>query len=449
VQTIKAEGAGAAGLFDRPEWEGEIDGDGPDLSAVAGTALEPLLTEDLARRLQPLFETRVERTMFSPNLDGTEIAVALDHGEIVGGGHAVPVAELELELMHGSAGAVFAFASGLAKAVPVRLSARSKSDRGYALLDPGPFKPERAAQVRLDPGMATADAFRLIARSCLHQLVANEPGVVAGMPEALHQMRVGMRRLRAAMSVFGDVVADNEIEAAKRELRWIAARLGPTRDLDVLIAETLTPLRKAHPRRKDLAAVAAEAERRRTAALAKTVAAVRSARFGRAMLAVTRWIEVGGWTADADHAERRAMPVAAFAAEQLARRRATVLKRGRRLARLDAETRHEFRIRVKKLRYATEFFASLAETKTRRKRRDAALDAMRRLQDALGELNDIAVHERFVRGIVEAALPASGRSFAAGLLLGHHEERTKPLLAAACRAFDELSEGRRYWEKAD
>ena len=36
-------GSAAAGLFDRDEWEAEIDHAGPDLTAAAGTALEPLL----------------------------------------------------------------------------------------------------------------------------------------------------------------------------------------------------------------------------------------------------------------------------------------------------------------------------------------------------------------------------------------------------------------------
>ncbi len=62
IQTIKA--AGNAGPFERDEWEAEIGGEKPDLNLVQGTALEPLLNNKLRRRLKPLFETRVQRTVY-------------------------------------------------------------------------------------------------------------------------------------------------------------------------------------------------------------------------------------------------------------------------------------------------------------------------------------------------------------------------------------------------
>ena len=43
-----------------------------------------------------------------------------------------------------------------------------------------------------------------------------------------------LRRLRAAISLFSAVVADDRTEAIKTELRWLAQELGPARDLDTL-----------------------------------------------------------------------------------------------------------------------------------------------------------------------------------------------------------------------
>jgi triphosphatase len=62
VQTIKA--TGNLGPFERDEWEAEIVGENPDLSLARGTALESLLNNKLRQQLKPLFETRVQRTVY-------------------------------------------------------------------------------------------------------------------------------------------------------------------------------------------------------------------------------------------------------------------------------------------------------------------------------------------------------------------------------------------------
>jgi CHAD domain-containing protein len=69
-----------------------------------------------------------------------------------------------------------------------------------------------------------------------------------------------------------------------------------------------------------------------------------------------------------------------------------VLKQGPRLPKLSPHRRHEVRIEVKKLRYASEFFASLAEAPKARKRAQTFNAALRPLQEALGDLNDLATH---------------------------------------------------------
>ena len=58
---------------------------------------------------------------------------------------------------------------------------------------------------------------------------------------------------------------------------------------------------------------------------------------------------------------------------------------------LDSEERHQVRIEIKKLRYATEFFESLFKGGGAKKRKRAALSTLEALQETLGELNDIAV----------------------------------------------------------
>ena len=62
LQTIKA--ANNVEPLERDEWEAELSGREPDLNLAKDTALEPLITNKLRRRLRPLFETRVQRTVY-------------------------------------------------------------------------------------------------------------------------------------------------------------------------------------------------------------------------------------------------------------------------------------------------------------------------------------------------------------------------------------------------
>jgi CHAD domain-containing protein len=60
---------------------------------------------------------------------------------------------------------------------------------------------------------------------------------------------------------------------------------------------------------------------------------------------------------------------------------------------LDSRSRHKLRIQAKKVRYASEFFAGLFPGKKALKRREKFLSGLESVQDCLGDLNDIAVHE--------------------------------------------------------
>ena len=95
VQTIKSTN-GSAGVFDRSEWEQEIKQCDIDLIAARDTALEPLLSVRVRNALRPVFETRVERTIYQLKRNGSDIEVALDRGEVDAGGRQTAIHELEL-----------------------------------------------------------------------------------------------------------------------------------------------------------------------------------------------------------------------------------------------------------------------------------------------------------------------------------------------------------------
>jgi triphosphatase len=98
VQTIKRADRRNEVVLNRDEWENDIQSDLPDLNSVKGTALEPLLSKKLCRALKPVFETRVQRTIYPIKGGKSEIEVSIDKGLITARGRSTQVNEIELEL---------------------------------------------------------------------------------------------------------------------------------------------------------------------------------------------------------------------------------------------------------------------------------------------------------------------------------------------------------------
>jgi CHAD domain-containing protein len=140
------------------------------------------------------------------------------------------------------------------------------------------------------------------------------------------------------------------------------------------------------------------------------------------------------------------MPIELFAAEQLKRRWRKIRKKARTFADLDARKRHKLRIQVKKVRYATEFFAALFSGKRRAKRRKKLLAVLECVQDGLGDLNDITVDRDLVTAIgVRRPRPSAKRAFAAGVLTGREDARVDGVMATAASACAELVKVKPFW----
>jgi triphosphatase len=402
VQTIKT-ARSAAEVFERDEWERAVSSHEPDLSAVEGTALAPLLSPEVCASLQPRFHTRFVRKTYGIRRDATEIELAIDQGEITAGVKATPISELELELKSGEKRVLFLLAKELAETVPLSLAVKSKAERGFELVDGGEHGVEKAEDVTIAPDMTVAEAFRTVGRSGLRQIIANASAVHDGCPEALHQMRIGLRRLRAGIALFADVLAGEELDDIKDKLKWITQELGPARDLDVFAADVLEPLRAAHPDDAELAVAYRDFVERRAAAYTRAIGAVSSDRFRKTLLDIAAWIETGAWGAE----EKAQSPVVTYATRALTRLRRKVKKRDGNLRDLSVGERHKLRIAAKRLRYATEFFAATFPGKKSAKRREKSLEALKTLQDSLGVLNDIATREAMLATGEGVLLPPS------------------------------------------
>ena len=454
VQTVKTANRGS-GFFERLEWEQAIEGDLPDLSRLKDTALGPICTDDeVHNSLNPVFETRIERTSYHLNRNGADVVMTIDEGQIVATDSSCLVSEIELELKHGNPAELFKVARDIIDIVPAQIEVKSKPERGYELLEKAPIAAETASDPELNAEMNKGRAFTLIGRACLHHLVANVPAVLSRNAEALHQMRVALRRLRAAISLFSQVVIDDRINAIKTELRWLARECGPARDVDTLLIEVLKPLRKQHKNEPGFVSISKMFERQRLKGYQQAMAAVQSARFRTLVLDAAEWIEAGPWTTSEDAPIRacRDSPIESYAAEQLSRRRKKIRRRGARISDLNPEQLHRLRIQVKKARYAVEFFSSVYQGKKSAKRCKEIRSSLTRLQNSLGGVNDVVTRKALFADII--ATPARGltaeqnrrRAFAAGVIIGNQQAQFQTLLDRARKAHSRFDSAKPFWK---
>jgi CHAD domain-containing protein len=220
------------------------------------------------------------------------------------------------------------------------------------------------------------------------------------------------------MSLFKAQFTDLESIRLKDEMRRVASALGDARDLDVFESELHADGAEAD----EMEALNAAFLRRREAAYDAAVAALSDPAFVRLSFDILAWLHAGAWR-DTPAAQR---PVVELAAEQLKRRRKKLRKQGPQLHKLTPEARHQVRIQAKKVRYGAEFFKSLAASGNERKRAEAFIAALKPVQDALGQMNDVAAQGKLVRGLCEGASP--GAAFAAGAIAARRAREARNLL---------------------
>jgi CHAD domain-containing protein len=216
----------------------------------------------------------------------------------------------------------------------------------------------------------------------------------------------------------------------------------------------LAPLRAQSAKGPGVLGLSRDFERRRAKAHKEVVVTITSARFRTLVLDTVAWIEAGPWTRVDDDLQRLrgGQNVLAHASDELARRRRKLRRRGKTLQELSPLERHALRIAAKNLRYAVEFFAKLFPEKTRAKRCERMLSALKDMQDALGGLNDITVRERLAEQIALSkrmnpdAPGTRQRAFAAGLIFGSQEAHVAELLDAAEDAYARLLDIKSFWK---
>ena len=430
IQTVKT-GSAAAGALERREWQTVVPDLNPRPDWVMDAGARAMIRHLAPDELQEICRTSVRRETrvvgYKHNGEIAIIEIDFDRGTLAAGDRSAPTADIELELLKGSKQALYALALELHDIAPVRVEVRSKAERAYALFtgEPPPWrkaKPLRFARRATVDGGITA-----VFESCFSHWMANEPAVLeSGDPEAIHQMRVALRRMRSALTLFDGVLPPMQAGWLKGESQWVGDALGGARNWDVFLADVLAPLAAKRPGDKSLTALREQCEKARARNYEIARAAILSPRYTAFVLNFNRWLDEAAWhaTANATRREILGAPLKAFADTLFERNHRGLAVRGRKLAAASPERRHQFRLAVKRMRYASEFFVSLYGAKKSR----AMLGDLSRLQGTLGDLNDLALAEHQLETMIYQAAghPAHNDILkATGLVVGWCTARTR------------------------
>jgi inorganic triphosphatase YgiF len=438
VQTLK--GAGPDGLT-RAEHNVQLpathDAAAPaDPALHAGTPVGDRLIDLLAGHATPalvcLYRTDIRRRSRELRTRLGMVELAFDEGSIVAGDRRLAVCELEIELLRGSPLAVMAVARQWVARHGLWLDTRSKAERGDLLSRGEPqASPRKAQDVHLDPTMNAGEALRCVLLSCLDQIAVNASQVASGDHEAehVHQLRIGLRRLRTALRLFDATFADPAREAGLAEAAAALFRgLGVARDR-VAIAE---------PMERELSA-ALDAAGLRFAAptlplppdAIEPAPLVRGTPAQALLLTLFELTQAEPMAASADDVSIR---------DQLTRRlrrwhRKAAADAGR-FATLDDAQRHLLRKRVKRLRYGIEFASDLFE----RKRVRRYVKPLRALQERLGALVDLTIS-------LDAYRHSSDDDAHALFAVGWLASRREQLLRDSVDDIAAFAEVKAFWKK--
>ncbi len=287
----------------------------------------------------------------------------------------------------------------------------------------------------------TGSAFQHIAEECFKQIVLNKNAARQGEADGIHQVRIGIRRLRTAICLFSEMLRDQRSRAVSRELAWAFHELGPARDLDVLAKAISKEHKDAHGELVNRAC------HERDAALSKVQAAIDSKRFLKLMSDIPYWLKHGSWSAKIAN-KARSLPVDVAAATALKRLHRKIIRQKKALSKLNTPSRHKLRLWVKKLRYACEFFGHAFPGKKAGRRQKDFVHQLKRLQISLGAWHDASTRQawakaEFLHGHKRTLPPAI--VFAAGELFAQSEASAANIIRKSEHALHKFSKANPFW----
>jgi CHAD domain-containing protein len=283
------------------------------------------------------------------------------------------------------------------------IMSESKAARGYRLRGGGIPAAQKSADVVLAKRTSAAATFRQILTAGLGHLLANQPAALCGDAEGIHQMRVAIRRLRAAMALFEQHLEPHTMSRFEAELRRVGQIFGHARDWDVFCLQIL-PETSAAADWRDLLLPPATAQRQ--AAHQRFTQEAQAPPFTALILGLAAWA-AGEPRLLGDAALEQ--PIEDLAPRLLGRLAHKVERRGRHIEEGSDAERHALRKSLKKLRYGIDYLQALYPSK----QVESFLRRCKKLQQVLGDINDTVTATGLADRLADAARPdlaPAGRS---------------------------------------
>jgi inorganic triphosphatase YgiF len=380
---------------------------------VARARLRARFVDAMATQL--VYSTDVVRLSRVVATHGSSVGIAFDVGRILAGGRTQPVRELAFDLKQGSRSAAIALARHWCEEHGLWLDPMPRQEAGLRLAADEPVAPPVTAlpQAAGRPGTVN----QLLAQAtaaALRQALANAREILAGGggDEHVHQLRVGLRRLRTVLRELGEFEALATLDSAVvPAIAALFRDLGRHRDLATLVPAVQVQIASAGGPVAPWVATPPE-----------LTPLLRASAVQGAFLALVGWLDT---LAEAGSDDMSRADARVRIARRLGRLQRKSMQEGRHFEALDEDARHRVRKRVKRLRYLSELVRPwFAAGKV-----DRFVDELKQLQDALGQYQDAATGRQLW---LEQAQADAGAWFGVGWLAAR-EEALAVLCGKACR----------------
>jgi CHAD domain-containing protein len=441
VVALKRSSPVVDGVFCTGEMEARTSALEPDISRLGSEMAAELSTILQGRSPQAQIEMLVKRLTRDIHWGLAEVRVLFDSGTVGEGDRRLNFDELALQLKLGDEVSLYDVAVEVTRKLPLQLRTYSLAEREIAFLSGAGWDARRAVNQPLPYEATVEHAIGVTIAACLHHFTANWPAFEESkQPEAVHQMRVALRRLRALLSLYRRALPCPRFQEFQAEATGIFAALGRTRDWDVFrdLVES-GPVRHFGNDTQFASIIQAiEGQRKKDDELAQaTISAPATTRF---VLEMHAFLAHHHWQDDIAQPSQLDRPVRDFAKDILKRLSKRALKRRKRIDALASDERHRLRIAIKKIRYASECFGSLFD--------DTAgvrtyLRALANLQDVFGAYNDRMIALEKLQTL-EPEIGADGAK-AVGIIIGWYAREAGRLDKKLGRAWKGFRRTPTFW----
>ena len=418
---------------------------------VVAEAASQAEVPDLPSPLAPLAAFEGKRTASVHRFPGGNVTMSIDRGILRAVTAERPAARL---LLSGAPEAVREAALLIATSVHATIPAQPLTAQAIALATGWSPPPRHLGAPELPDEANTLTAALAHIMGHLLDVVLWHATRLDQGPEAVHQMRVAVRRARSAISLFRPGFAAQALTPLQAPLKILNGQLGAVRDWDVFTGETLPAVQAALPQDERLQRLASAAARRRQTLHKALDGWLKDPSFHLLTIHLAWCIASDSWhilAAPEPAAEPQAEDVQpepppeepcseldGFASAMLRRRWKRLVSAGKGMDDMDLPSLHDVRLRAKRARYAAEMFATLFEGKASHR----FVKRLSILQQRLGELNDGVVATHL---LTELGGPSGRHGYAAGLVAGFtaaHVVRLRPRIVSAFTKFRRQSP---YW----